>query len=125
MRPLAPALRTNRDLADGNLSPDALVLLISVIPKFLNLEKGIAVQTAHLEVVDAVERYLRLAGAEDPIPETQAITARVKPIDFQSRTDRAFVLYICRAPYICIATRGRRSERTRGPRLLHSQVAHR
>jgi hypothetical protein len=52
------ALRTNRELADGNLSPDALVLLISAIPKFLNREKGIGVQTAHRELVDAVERYL-------------------------------------------------------------------
>lgn len=32
------ALRTNRELAHGNLSPDALVVLISAIPKFLNLE---------------------------------------------------------------------------------------
>jgi AcrR family transcriptional regulator len=52
------ALRTNRDLADGNLSPAALALLIGAIPKFLNLEKGIGVHTAHHEVVDAVERYL-------------------------------------------------------------------
>ena len=47
------ALRTNRDL-----SPDALVLLINAIPKFLNLEKGIGVQMAHPELVDAFERYL-------------------------------------------------------------------
>lgn len=51
------ALRTNRDFAD-DLSPDALVLLINAIPKFLNLEKGIGVQTAHPELVDAFERYL-------------------------------------------------------------------
>lgn len=52
------AVRANRNLADGDLSPDALVLLISAIPKFLNLEKGIGVQMAHRELVDAVERYL-------------------------------------------------------------------
>ncbi len=52
------ALRTNRDFADGDLSPDALVLLMNAIPKFLNLEKGIGVQTAHPELVNACERYL-------------------------------------------------------------------
>jgi len=31
---------------------------MNAIPKFLNLEKGIAVQTAHPELVNAVERDL-------------------------------------------------------------------
>ena len=34
------------------------MLLISGIPKFLNLEEGVGVATAHAEVVRAVERYL-------------------------------------------------------------------
>ena len=43
---------------DGELSLSAVVLLITGIPKFLNLEEGVGVKTAHTEVVRAVERYL-------------------------------------------------------------------
>src|SRR5271157_1357515 len=43
---------------DGDLSLAAVVLLITGIPKFLNLEEGVGVKTAHTEVVQAVERYL-------------------------------------------------------------------
>lgn len=45
-------------LPEGRLSPGALLLLITGIPKFLNLEEGIGVKTAHSEIVDAFERYL-------------------------------------------------------------------
>ncbi len=43
---------------DGDLSLAAVVLLITGIPKFLNLEEGVGVKIAHAEVVRAVERYL-------------------------------------------------------------------
>jgi TetR/AcrR family transcriptional regulator, transcriptional repressor for nem operon len=46
---------------DGDLSLSAVVLLITGIPKFLNLEEGVGVKTAHGEVVQAVERYLDAA----------------------------------------------------------------
>ncbi|KUI35220.1 TetR family transcriptional regulator [Mycobacterium sp. IS-1496] len=42
----------------GDLSLPALQLLISSLPKFLNLEKGVGVETAHAELVDAFEGYL-------------------------------------------------------------------
>ncbi|RUP05011.1 MAG: TetR/AcrR family transcriptional regulator [Mycobacterium sp.] len=42
----------------GDLSLDAVVLVITGLPKFLNLERGVGVKTAHAEVVEAVERYL-------------------------------------------------------------------
>lgn len=42
----------------GNLSLPALQLLMSGIPKFLNLERGIGVKSAHAEVTEAFERYL-------------------------------------------------------------------
>ncbi len=42
----------------GDLSLSALQLLISGLPKFLNLEEGIGVKTAHAEVTEAFERYL-------------------------------------------------------------------
>lgn len=48
-------------LPEGHLSPGALLLLITGIPKFLNLEEGIGVETAHGEVVEAFERYLEAA----------------------------------------------------------------
>jgi TetR/AcrR family transcriptional regulator, transcriptional repressor for nem operon len=43
---------------DQQLTPGALLLLIIGIPKFLNLEEGIGVRTAHRELVDAFEQYL-------------------------------------------------------------------
>lgn len=42
----------------GDLSLPALQLLMSGLPKFLNLEKGIGVKSAHAEVTDAFERYI-------------------------------------------------------------------
>lgn len=40
------------------LTPGALLLLITGIPKFLQLEHGIGVRTAHQELIDAFEQYL-------------------------------------------------------------------
>ncbi|MGI5218827.1 TetR/AcrR family transcriptional regulator [Nocardia sp. CA-290969] len=42
----------------GELTPGALLLLITGIPKFLLLEEGIGVHTAHRELIDAFEKYL-------------------------------------------------------------------
>ncbi len=42
----------------GHFSLPALQLLISGLPKFLNLEAGIGVKTAHKEVTTAFEKYL-------------------------------------------------------------------
>jgi AcrR family transcriptional regulator len=42
----------------GDLSLGAVVLLITGIPKFLNLEEGIGIKSAHADVVRAVERYI-------------------------------------------------------------------
>ncbi|KUI05514.1 TetR family transcriptional regulator [Mycolicibacterium acapulense] len=43
---------------EGDLSLGAAVLLITGIPKFLNLEEGVGVGAAHTDVVKAVEKYL-------------------------------------------------------------------
>ncbi|GAT12636.1 TetR/AcrR family transcriptional regulator [Mycolicibacterium novocastrense] len=59
-----------RTRLDGDLSLGAAVLLITGIPKFLNLEEGVGVDAAHTEVVKAVEKYL---DAIEPRP------ARRKP----------------------------------------------
>lgn len=61
----------------GHFSLPALQLLISGLPKFLNLEEGIGVKTAHKEVTAAFERYL------DSI-ETPAAPKR-KPAQRRSR----------------------------------------
>lgn len=49
----------------GHFSLPALQLLISGLPKFLNLEEGIGVKTAHKEVTNAFEKYL---GSIEPAP---------------------------------------------------------
>lgn len=46
----------------GDLSVPALQLLMSGLPKFLNLEEGIGVKSAHAEVTEAFERYLDTLG---------------------------------------------------------------
>lgn len=54
---LADALGADAHLK-GDLSLDAVVLLITGLPKFLNLERGVGVKRAHADVVQAAERYL-------------------------------------------------------------------
>ncbi len=43
---------------DGGLSLGAVALLVTGIPKFLNLEEGVGVNGAHNEVVKAIEKHL-------------------------------------------------------------------
>jgi AcrR family transcriptional regulator len=43
---------------DGGLSLGAVALLVTGIPKFLNLEEGVGVDGAHDEVVKAIEKHL-------------------------------------------------------------------
>ncbi|OBJ98034.1 TetR family transcriptional regulator [Mycobacterium sp. 1245852.3] len=50
----------------GDLSLPALQLLMSGMPKFLNLEEGIGVKSAHREVTKAFERYI---DSVEPRPE--------------------------------------------------------
>lgn len=52
----------------GDLSLPALQLLMSGLPKFLNLEEGIGVKSAHAEVTEAFERYL---DTLEPAPATK------------------------------------------------------
>jgi AcrR family transcriptional regulator len=47
-----------RTRLEGDLSLGAAVLMITGIPKFLNLEEGVGVDASHTEVVKAVQRYL-------------------------------------------------------------------
>ncbi|KUI28375.1 TetR family transcriptional regulator [Mycobacterium sp. IS-1742] len=42
----------------GDLSLPATQLLLSSLPKFLNLEKGVGVEMAHAELIEAFERHL-------------------------------------------------------------------
>ncbi|CAJ1498423.1 TetR/AcrR family transcriptional regulator [[Mycobacterium] kokjensenii] len=57
----------------GHFSLPALQLLISGLPKFLNLEAGIGVKTAHKEVTTAFEQYL---DSIDPPPVAKRKTTQ-------------------------------------------------
>lgn len=60
----------------GDLSLPALLLLISALPKFLNLEEGIGVTTAHAEVTEAFERYLDSVESSTSPAKSKSATAR-------------------------------------------------
>lgn len=48
----------NRKLEDERVTPVGLLLLVTGIPKFLNLEKGVGVSTGHRDLINAFESYL-------------------------------------------------------------------
>jgi len=65
----------------GDLSLPALQLLMSGLPKLLNLEEGIGVKSAHAEVTEAFERYIdavepRPAASKRKAPSRRRSTAR-------------------------------------------------
>jgi AcrR family transcriptional regulator len=47
-----------KGVGNGNLSPGALLFLLTGIPKLIRLEEGVGVSTTHAEVVKAFEQYL-------------------------------------------------------------------
>ncbi len=60
----------------GDLSLPALQLLMSGLPKFLNLEEGIGVKSAHDEVTKAFERYIGSVEPRAEPPKRKASTRR-------------------------------------------------
>lgn len=56
----------------GQFSLPALQLLISGLPKFLNLEAGIGVKTAHKELVAAFEQYLDILEPRSDQPRQRS-----------------------------------------------------
>jgi AcrR family transcriptional regulator len=60
----------------GDLSLPALQLLMSGLPKFLNLEKGIGVKSAHDEVTKAFERYIDAVEPRNDPPKKKATSRR-------------------------------------------------
>jgi AcrR family transcriptional regulator len=60
-----------------NLSPAALLFVLTGIPKLLRLEKGIGISGAHAEVVEAFERYLE-SVEPSARPRRKAKAARSK-----------------------------------------------
>ena len=65
----------------GDLSLPALQLLMSGLPKLLNLEEGIGVKSAHAEVTEAFECYIdavepRPAASKRKVPSRRRSTAR-------------------------------------------------
>lgn len=57
----------------GDLSLPALQLLMSGLPKFLNLEKGIGVKSAHAEVTEAFESYI---DSVEPRPKRKSASRK-------------------------------------------------
>lgn len=57
----------------GHFSLPALQLLISGLPKFLNLEEGVGVKTAHREVTTAFEQYL---DSIEPAPPARSTSGQ-------------------------------------------------
>jgi TetR/AcrR family transcriptional repressor of nem operon len=47
----------------GRISPEVLLFLLTGIPRLLRIESGVGITTAHDEVLDTFERYLRSEGA--------------------------------------------------------------
>lgn len=62
----------------GDLSLPALQLLISGLPKLLNLEEGIGVKTAHKEVTAAFEKYLDIVEPRAAKPRKRAPAKRTR-----------------------------------------------
>ncbi|MEE6140185.1 TetR/AcrR family transcriptional regulator [Mycobacterium sp. 050128] len=60
----------------GDLSLPALQLLMSGLPKFLNLEEGIGVKSAHAEVTEAFERYLDTLGPAPAMKKRKTSSTR-------------------------------------------------
>jgi len=60
----------------GDLSLPALQLLMSGLPKFLNLEEGIGVKLAHAEVTKAFERYIDAVEPPKSRPKRKVASRR-------------------------------------------------
>ncbi len=60
----------------GELTPDALLFLLTGIPKLIRLEEGVGVETAHIDIVRAFERYL---DAAEPRPTKRTPKKRAAP----------------------------------------------
>ncbi|WP_019926149.1 TetR/AcrR family transcriptional regulator [Nocardia sp. BMG111209] len=66
----------DEEILGGQLTPGGLLLLITGIPKFLSLEEGIGVTTAHQELVDAFDRYLHTVDSTGPSERRRGRTRR-------------------------------------------------
>lgn len=66
----------DRDLLDGRFSPEAMVLLLTSMPKYLSLEDGIPVTMAHAPLIEAFEGYLDSVEPKGPRRTRRAAAAR-------------------------------------------------
>ena len=63
----------------GDLSLPALQLLMSGLPKLLNLEEGIGVKSAHAEVTEAFEQYIDTVEPRPEVPKRKPNSRRRTP----------------------------------------------
>jgi TetR/AcrR family transcriptional regulator, transcriptional repressor for nem operon len=66
------------DVGIGGLSPDALLYLITGIPKLIRLEQGVGVSTSHAETVEAFEKYLDSVEPSEPTNRQPSSAGRKK-----------------------------------------------
>ncbi|WP_163744799.1 TetR/AcrR family transcriptional regulator [Mycolicibacterium madagascariense] len=64
----------------GDLSLPALQLLMSGLPKLLNLEEGIGVTSAHAEVTEAFEQYIDAVEPRPEVPKRKPNSRRRTPV---------------------------------------------
>jgi TetR/AcrR family transcriptional regulator, transcriptional repressor for nem operon len=70
----AAAIATDMRISD--LSPDALLFLLTGIPKLIRLEEGVGVKTTHTKVVKALERYLDTVEPQAQAPRRMSSSTR-------------------------------------------------
>jgi AcrR family transcriptional regulator len=63
-------------IGDTGLSAEALLFLLTGIPKLIRLEEGVGVTTAHAPVVKAFDRFLRAVEPAAPRKPARARTTR-------------------------------------------------
>jgi len=59
---------------DGRFTPDAMVLLLTSMPKYLSLEDGIAVEAGHQPLIEAFQSYLD--SVEPPVRSSRRTTQK-------------------------------------------------
>ena len=84
---------------DRDLSPPALLFLLTGVPKLLTLEAGVGVSTAHAEVVQAFERYLDAVEPPTGTGRRRRRGESAPPIGVPHSGDvlavRLYGLYVC------------------------------
>lgn len=69
----------DRSLLDGRFTPEAMVLLLTSIPKYLSLEDGINVDMAHQQLIEAFEGYFDTVEPKPPATKHKPSRGKQSP----------------------------------------------